>query len=126
MIVTLAVLGATPWPERMIMRKPAMARPSGVTFATPAKIHHRSPLPKAFVSDRDCTLPSSLDCTWSLTKLKCSPHCRNKDCGLVSCNCELIPSLERPPWRQLNVSLDAWYNSQFLNPGHAPRNVRAP
>ena len=105
----IAHLSSTWAASEIRTRRPVspLSRQSGITFATPAKVQ-RQPVPKAFLSDADCSLPSELDCKWSFSQLKCSPSCRNVDCGLISCNCQLIPSLERPPWLNLNVSHDAW------------------
>ena len=74
-----------------------------VTAASPRV----QPQPQAFLAgDSSCAVPSS-NCKWLLTDGKCSPACRNVNCGFISCDCEPIPSLERPPWRLLNVSYDA-------------------
>ena len=110
-------LAATPWPTRIA--------PRGVTLrAYKAASLRVQPQPKAFLAeDSRCAVRTSSDCKWVLLDGKCSPACRNVDCGFISCDCEPIPSLERPPWRLLDVSYEA-YATQGSNPGLAdPRQV---
>ena len=95
-------LGATPWPTRIA--------PRGVTLRPYKAASLRvQPQPKAFLAeDSGCAVQTSSDCKWVLLDGKCSPACRNIDCGFISCDCESIPSLERTPWRLLNVSYAAY------------------
>lgn len=97
------VLSATPLPTRVLHR-------SFLTIAHPRD--HDSirvrPQAKAYLAeDIGCSVKTTSDCKWVLLDGKCSPACRNVDCGFISCDCESIPSLERPPWRLLDVSYES-------------------
>ena len=96
------VLGATPWASQIARR--VTLRPYKASASSRVQPH-----PKAFLSEDAvlCSVPSSGDCKWVLIDGKCSPACRNVNCGLVSCNCEPVPSLERPPWWLLDVSYES-------------------
>lgn len=102
----------------------------------------RGSTPKAFFSPvperSGCALPDKSDCRWSPYRATCNPigadfACRNVECGLVSCDCQLTPSHSRPPWRLLSLSSaacpdaihDAFENqSMRLQPKNNPECIR--